>query len=80
MDTATFRSLWQFFSNHVHALPMSFYRVGDADRGRGIASPVEETYISMCLSLISSMMVKSRDELHVLFSDLTPQSLPENLV
>jgi hypothetical protein len=40
------------------------------DRGRGLPSPIEENYTSLCLSLACSLLVHTRDELHVLFKGL----------
>ena len=33
---------------------MNFYRMGDAERGRGVYSKIEEEYTSMCLELTVS--------------------------
>ena len=63
----TFQWMYHFFSSHVHGLPMSFYGIGDAERGRGIHSEVEEDYTSLCLSLCVRLLVKSRDEMKRLF-------------
>lgn len=65
LERSTFRWLYVLFSSHVHGLPMSFYRIGE--RGRGLPSPVEEGYTSLCLSLASTFLVQTRDELHQLF-------------
>jgi hypothetical protein len=68
----TFRWLYVLFSSHVHALPMSFYRMGtgENERGRGLPSPTEEGYTSLCVSLVCSLLVKTRDEMSTLFGDL----------
>ena len=44
-----FRFLYRFLSNQVHSLPMSFYRVGEQERGRGVESEVEVGYTALCL-------------------------------
>lgn len=67
LDRPKFRWLYVLLSSHVHGLPMSFYRLGE--RGRGLPSPAEEGYTSMCLSLVSTFLVKTRDEVHALFKD-----------
>ncbi|MGD0275080.1 MAG: DUF5677 domain-containing protein [Syntrophales bacterium] len=59
--------IYHLLSSHVHGLPMSFYRMGDSERGRGVHSEVEENYTSLCLSLCTSLLVKSRDEMKRLF-------------
>lgn len=55
---------------------MSFYRIGqgEAERGRGLPSPVEERYTSLCLSLASTFLVSARDELHELFAEFKLQA------
>lgn len=70
IDLHTFRWLYKFLSNHIHNLPMSFYRIGEQERGRGIYSDTEEGYTSLCLSFIVSMLVKSRDEMKEKFKGL----------
>lgn len=63
VDLDTFRWLYKFLSSHVHGLPMSFYRMGQQERGRGVYSDTEERYTSLCLSFVASLLVKSRDEM-----------------
>jgi hypothetical protein len=71
IDLKTFRWLYVLFSSHVHALPMSFYRMGQEgdDRGRGLPSPSEENYSALCLSLAAVIVVATRDDVHSLFKD-----------
>jgi hypothetical protein len=72
MEVETFRMLYILFSTHVHALPMSFYRLGgdNPERGRGLPSPAEEGYSSLCLTLAATLIVASREEMHALFDGL----------
>lgn len=79
VDKATFRWLYVLFSSHVHGLPMSFYRMGgdNEDRGRGLPSRIEENYTSLCLSLASSLLVRTRDEVDTLFAGFTKSPDPE---
>jgi hypothetical protein len=69
IDLQSFRWLYVLFSSHVHALPMSFYRIGQEgdDRGRGLPSPSEESYSALCLSLTATLLVATRDGIHRLF-------------
>jgi hypothetical protein len=71
VEKQTFRWLYHLLSSHVHGLPMSFYRMGDQERGRGVHSEVEEGYTSLCLSLCVSLLVKSRDEMKRLFDGVS---------
>ncbi len=72
IEKRTYRWLHVLFSSHVHGLPMSYYRMadGDAERGRGLPSPVEEHYTALCLSLASALLTGARDELQALFAGL----------
>jgi len=77
IDKNTFRMIWTLFSSHVHGLPFSFYRIGggESERGRGLPSRVEEGYTSLCLSFAATFLIKTRDELHVLFAGLISPDL-----
>lgn len=80
IDLKTFRWLYVLFSSHVHALPMSFYRIGQDgdDRGRGLPSPSEENYSALCLSMTATLLVATRDNVHGLFESLkTTSQRPE---
>lgn len=85
IDLAMFRYLYVLLSSHVHALPMSFYRMGgdNPDRGRGLPSPVEENYSALCMSLAATLLAASRDEFEEMFADhrpaepISPVPLPE---
>ena len=47
---------------------MSFFRIGE-ERGRGLPTSAEVGYTSMCLSLASTFLVNTRDEVYSLFRD-----------
>jgi hypothetical protein len=70
IDLGTFRWLYKLLSSHVHGLPLSFYRMGDQERGRGVHSEVEEGYTSLCLSFAVSLLVAARDEMERLFAEI----------
>lgn len=67
IDLRTFRYLYVLLSSHVHALPMSFYRMEGDGPGRGLPNPVEENYSALCMSLATSLLVRSRDEFCAMF-------------
>jgi len=71
-DKPTYRFFNVLFSSHVHGLPMSYYRMGVQERGRGLPSPIEEGYTTICLSLASVLLTATRDEVHELFRGLPP--------
>lgn len=68
IEKTEFRWLYVLLSSHVHALPMSFYRIGE-ERGRGLPTPTEEGYTAACLALASTYLVSTRDDVHSLFRD-----------
>jgi hypothetical protein len=68
VDLRTFRWLYRLLSSHVHGLPLSFYRMGEQERGRGVHSEVEDGYTSLCLSFSVSLLVAARDEMDKLFA------------
>ena len=63
VEKKLFRWLYVLLSSHVHSLPMSFYRIGNGEeeRGRGLPSPVEENYTSLCHSLATTFLTATRD-------------------
>jgi hypothetical protein len=67
LEKRTYRYLNVLFSSAVHGLPMSYYRMGEQERGRGLPSPVEKGYTSMCHSLAATLLVRTRDEIEALF-------------
>lgn len=67
VDLSTFRWLYRLFSNQVHGLPMSFYRMAEQNRGRGVHSESEEGYTSLCITFAVSLLAAARDEMKVLF-------------
>ncbi len=67
VDVHTFRWLYKLLFSHVHGLPLSFYRMGEQERGRGVHSEVEEGYTQLCLSFAISLLVAARDEMKQLF-------------
>ncbi len=73
VDKQIFRWLYLLLSSHVHGLPMSFYRMGEQERGRGVHSDVEEGYTSLCLSFSMSLLIHARDEMTGLFEDVASE-------
>ncbi len=70
LEKRTYRFLNILFSSAVHGLPMSYYRMGQQERGRGLPSPVESGYTSICLSLAASLLLSTRDDVTALFAGL----------
>ena len=70
LEKSIYRWLNVLFSSHVHGLPMSYYRMGEQERGGGLPSPIEEGYTSLCHSLAVTLLVGCRDETRALFEGL----------
>lgn len=58
-DVEEFRLLYRFLSNQVHSLPMSFYRVREQGRGRGVECEVEVGYTALCLEITRNYLDQS---------------------
>lgn len=69
VDVHTFRWLYKLLSSQVHGLPMSFYRNGEQNRGRGVHSESEEGFTSLCISFAVALLVGSRDEMREIFAE-----------
>lgn len=71
IELRTFKMMWQMMSSHVHALPFSFYRVGET-RGTGVQSEVEEGYTTLLLTFVLSLLTSARDEYRELMATMRP--------
>ena len=66
-DVNEFRFLYRFLSNQVHSLPMSFYRVSEQERGRGVESEVEVGYTALCLNTACQYLDQARKDYGIIF-------------
>ena len=62
IELKIFKLMWRFMSAHVHALPLSFYRMTNAERGTGVQTIVEEQYTKMTISFALLLLVGAREE------------------
>jgi hypothetical protein len=74
LEKSAYRFLNVVFSSHVHGLPMSYFRMAEENRGRGLPSPVEESSTTICLSLGSALLTATRDEVEEMFKGITKPS------
>lgn len=65
-----FRFIYQFLSSATHTSPLTFYRMNEQERGRGVHSLVEETYIKLCIDWVIDILLKASDEMEQLFVNL----------
>lgn len=68
VDLRLFRWLYRLLSAQVHGLPLSFYRMGEQNRGRGVHSNAEEGFTSLCVSFALTLLTRTRDEMQALFA------------
>jgi hypothetical protein len=76
LQRSTYKFLNVVFSSHVHGLPMSYFRMAEEERGRGLPSPIEESNTTICLSLASVLLTATRDEVHEIFKGLSKEQAP----
>jgi len=69
-DVDDFRLMYRFLSNQVHSFPMSFYRVGEQERGRGVESEIEIGYTALCLDTVRQYLDRAYKEYEDLFRNL----------
>ena len=69
-DVNEFRNLYRFLSNQIHSLPMSFYRMSEQERGRGIESEVEVGYTSLCLDAARQYLGQSCKDYGIIFQGI----------
>ncbi len=66
-----FKGLYKFLSQHVHTTPMSFYRMGEQDRGRGVENDADKGYIIFTLEVATGYLQQTVRDILNLFPDLT---------
>ena len=67
MDANYFRAMYEFLSTQIHGFPMSFYRTGDKNRGRGVENEVERGYICWAVEFTGSLVQRATKEMIELF-------------
>lgn len=68
VELKKFRLLYKLFSSHIHGLPLSFYRMAELNRGRGVYSESEENWTSLCIEFAISLLATARMEMTTLFA------------
>jgi hypothetical protein len=69
-DVNEFRFIYRFLSNQVHSLPMSFYRMAEQERGRGVESRIEVGYTSLCLDTAGQYLEQAYDDYKSIFEKI----------
>lgn len=68
-DTQTFFALFDFLSQYIHVLPLSFYNTEPNGRGTGLENDTDRTYISQFLLICSEMLDACTGRMVDLFPD-----------
>ena len=67
MDREAFRGLYRLLSDHTHTGPMSFYRMGQVERGGGVEASGEKVYITIALGLAVNVLTLACDGILTVF-------------
>lgn len=65
-----FHALYDLWSQHLHILPMSFYRIEPNGRGTGIENDTDRAYIAQALELGSALLEEATDCMVEQFPDV----------
>jgi hypothetical protein len=86
IDREAFRGLYRLLSDHTHTGPMSFYRMGQVERGGGVEARGEKVYITIALGLAVNVLTMACDGILTVFpnsekrgSKITERGLAKHL-
>lgn len=68
-DKDQFHAMWLLLSQHVHILPLSFYRMEANGRGTGVQNDTDIGYIRLTLDLCAQSIAACTDSMVKLFPD-----------
>lgn len=71
-EKGQFDALYDLWSQHVHILPLSFYRIEPNGRGTGLENDTDRSYISQALEISSGVLVHATDLMVEQFPDVAP--------
>lgn len=69
-EKGQFDALYDLFSQHMHILPLSFYRMEANGRGTGVDNPTDRAYIAEALRIGASILVVATDKMVEEFPDV----------
>lgn len=64
-----FDALYDLWSQHIHILPISFYRIEPNGRGTGIENDTDRAYLAQALSVSAAVLAEVTDRLIEQFPD-----------
>lgn len=68
-DKGHFNALYDLWSQHIHILPLSFYRIEPNGRGTGLENNTDRTYIAQALDVCAAILAKATDLMVAQFPD-----------
>lgn len=69
-EKGQFDALYDLWSQHVHILPVSFYRIEANGRGTGLENDTDRTYIGQALEVGAAVLTESTDLMVEQFPDV----------
>lgn len=70
LSKGAFDGIFDLLSQHVHILPLSFYRMEPNGRGTGIENNTDRGYIAFSLGLCSGLLKSATDKVVAQFPDI----------
>lgn len=68
-DKGQFNALYDLWSQHIHILPLSFYRIEPNGRGTGLENNTDRTYIAQALDVCAAILAEATDLMVAHFPD-----------
>lgn len=70
LEKGVFKGLYDFWSQHVHILPLSFFRMEPNGRGTGIENATDRYYIAQALTIGAAILSDATDMMVEHFPDV----------
>jgi hypothetical protein len=68
-EKGLFDALYDLWSQHIHILPMSFYRIEPNGRGTGLENNTDRAYIAQALDVCAALLAEATDRMVGQFPD-----------
>ena len=69
-DKTYFKGLYKFLSNQTHTFPMSFLRMSEQTKGKGIESDIEIGYSMFALEISTNYFLEAEKQMLDIFPDI----------
>jgi hypothetical protein len=64
------RGYYRFLSSHTHSFPLAFYRMAEANRGRGEQSESEKGYTAGAIEFATTVVGRATEDMRSAFKDV----------